>query len=232
LSFSVTTTSTGGYSPGHLLAIWIENSTASFIKSKIRYSSPDNLDHMQTWVNKSNQNVVDAITGPTLTNHGTITFLWNGTDVAGNAVPDGLYSIWLEMAWASSFTTGKTVNSYPFTKGSTTFHSSPANTANFLSMAIDWTPASTPVEGVLENKDIIVYPNPSSGLININFKNPYGECVVEVMNGNGNVVYVEKISDVSAGIKTFDLSSLSDGIYFCRLRFPKEELIFSIILVK
>ena len=230
LSFSVTTTSTGGYSPAHVMAIWIENSTTSFIKTKIRYSNSENLDHLQTWVTKSGQNVVDAITGATRTTHGTITFLWNGTNVAGTVVPDGDYSIWLEMSWASSLTTGKTVNSFPFTKGTAIFHSTPANTANFLSPVIDWTPASTAVEGLLENKDIVVYPNPSSGLINIDFKNPHQEGLMEVISINGKVVYAEKISDVPAGKRTFDLSSLSDGIYFCRLRFPGEEIIFSFIL--
>ncbi|MDQ1296329.1 MAG: hypothetical protein QG611_307 [Bacteroidota bacterium] len=230
LSFSVTTTSTGGYSPAHVMAIWIENSTTSFIKTKIRYSNSENLDHLQTWVNKSGQNVVDATTGATRTAHGTITFLWNGTSVSGTLVPDGDYSVWLEMAWASSLTTGKTVNSFPFTKGTSTFHSTPEGTANFLSPVIDWTPASTPVEGLLENKDIVVYPNPSSGLINIDFKNPHREGVIEVISVNGKVVYTEKISDVPAGKRTFDLSSLSDGIYFCRLRFLNEEIIFSVIL--
>jgi hypothetical protein len=33
-NFTVTTTSTGGYSPRHLIAIWIENSSAAFIRQK------------------------------------------------------------------------------------------------------------------------------------------------------------------------------------------------------
>jgi len=232
LSFSVTTTSTGGFSPEHLLAIWIENSTSTFIKTKIKYSSPDNYDHLQSWVNKSGLNVVDAVTGATLTSHGTITFLWNGTNVTGTVVQDGSYFVWLEMAWASSLTTGKTVNNYPFTKGTTAFHSTPANTANFLSVIIDWTPSSTPVEGVLENKDIRVYPNPSSGIFSIDFKRPLEEGVLELINDGGKIVYNEKLSGIPAGVKTFDLSALSDGIYYCRIRFLKEEIIFRVILVK
>ncbi len=100
LSFSVTTTSSGGFSPEHFLAIWIENNSGTFIKTKVRYTNSGDLDHMQTWVTKSGQNVVDAITGSTLTTHGTVTFLWNGTNVAGSVVPDGSYFVWLEMAWA------------------------------------------------------------------------------------------------------------------------------------
>jgi hypothetical protein len=231
-SFSVTTTSTGGFSPEHLLAIWIENNATTFIKTKIRYAGQGDLDHLQTWVNKSNQNVVDATTGPTRTSHGTVTFLWNGTNVAGTVVPDGSYFVWLEMAWASSLTTGKTVNNYPFTKGTTAFHSTPANTANFLSLIIDWTPSSTPVEGVLDNKDIRAYPNPSSGIFSIDFKRPLEEGVLELINDGGKIVYNERLSGIPAGVKTFDLSALSDGIYYCRIRFQKEEIIFRVILVK
>jgi hypothetical protein len=232
LSFSVTTTSTGGNSPSNLLAIWIENNSASFIKTKIRYSSSGNLDHLQTWVTKSGQNVVDATTGPTRTSHGTVTFLWNGTDVSGTLAPDGSYSVWLEMAWASSLTTGKTVNSYPFTKGATPFHSAPTNTANFLSMVLDWTPSTTAVEGVLENKDIKAFPNPTTGIFSIDFKRPVENGVLELITDDGRVVHNEKIPGITEGVKTFDLSGLPDGIYFCRLRFSTDELVFRIVLAR
>ncbi len=233
LSFSVTTTSSGGYSPEHYLAIWIENSSAAFIKTKIRYTDAGELTHMQTWVNKSGQNAVDATTGATLNSHGTITFLWNGTNVAGTVVPDGSYFVWLEMAWASNLTTGKTVNNYPFTKGGALFQSNPANTANFTSMSITWTPSTTPIEGVLENKDIVVYPNPTSGLLNLDFKNPHEKVTLDIITDDGKSVYTEQLTSVSIGKRTVDLSGLSDGVYFCRLRISNnEELVFRVILVK
>lgn len=231
-SFSVTTTSTGGYSPSHLIAIWIENAATSFIKTKIKYSSPDNYDHLATWVNKSGQNVTDAVSGATLTSHGTLTFLWNGTNVGGTLVPDGAYFVWLEMAWGSSLSTGKTVNSYAFTKGPAVVHLTPPNTTNFLSMVLDWTPSTTAVEGVLENKDISVYPNPSTGLVNIDFKKPHEAGTMEIIGEDGKIVYWEKLQSVPAGTKTFDLSGLSDGLYFCRLNFAAHEFIFTIILIK
>jgi hypothetical protein len=232
LSFSVTTTSSGGYSPDHFLAIWIENNAATFIKTKVRYTNSGDLDHMQTWVTKSGQNVVDAVTGSTLTTHGTITFLWNGTNVAGSVVPDGSYFVWLEMAWASSLSTGKTVTSFPFTKGASAFNSNPANTANFTSMSLDWVPSTTSVEDAIENKDIIVYPNPSSGILNVKFRNSAKECQVQLISESGHIEYNEKLVDFEAGTKTFDLTGLPNGSYYCTLRFPEKTIIFSIILVK
>jgi flagellar hook assembly protein FlgD len=232
LSFSVATTSTGGFSPDHYLAIWLENNSAAFIKTKIRYTNSGDLDHMQTWVNKSGQNVVDAVTGSTLLSHGTITFLWNGTDVAGTVVPDGSYFVWLEMAWASSLTTGKTVNSFPFTKGPTTFNSTPASTTNFSSIVLNWTPLATGIEGALESKDFNIYPNPSTGLLNIDFKNPGKECTLQIINEAGQVVYKEKLSDLTSGLRTFDLTRLSAGVYFCTIQFPGRHVVFSLIMTK
>ena len=231
-SFSVSTTSNGGYSPEHLLAIWIENSATAFIKTKIRNTSNGNKNHIQTWVNKSGENVVDASTGATLTSHGIVNFLWNGTNVAGAVVPDGSYFVWLEMAWGDNLTNDKTVNSYPFTKGAVAFHSTPVNTDNFLSLVLDWAPLSTGIEGTLESKDVNVYPNPSTGLLNIDFKHPEKECLVQVINEAGKLVYNEKISDIQTGIRTFDLTRLPAGIYYCTLHFPEKDVVFSIILVK
>jgi hypothetical protein len=145
LTFSMVTTASGGYSPKHLVAIWIENSSGTFIKTKVKYASTSNYDHLGNWTGKSSQNTVDATTGATLTSHGTVSLNWNGTNVAGTQVPDGTYNIWVEMAWASSLTTGKTTTSFAFTKGTSAVHLTPASTTNFSSITIDWVPAgSTP----------------------------------------------------------------------------------------
>jgi hypothetical protein len=232
LSFSVTTTAPSGqYGTKNVLAIWIENSATSFIKTKIMYSSSKTVDHLLTWDSKSLGNVADAITGPTRTSHGTVTFLWNGKNSANALVPDGSYFAWLEMAWDDDLAADRTVNSFPFNKASTTTHSAPANTSNFLSINIDWTPLTTAVEGVMEGKDIIVYPNPSTGLVNINFKQSEKECFVQIINETGRIVYNEKISDLQAGIRTLDLTRLPGGIYYCTLHLPEKDIVFSILLI-
>jgi hypothetical protein len=233
LNFSVTTTSTGGYSPRHFLAIWIETNGGSFVKTNVAFTNSGDLDHMQTWVQKSGENVVDAATGGTITSHGTVTFLWNGTDVSGSLVADGSYLAWLEMAWASSLSTGKTVNSFPFTKGSTVFQSNPSNFANLLNVSLTWTPSTvTGIEGLLESKEINVYPNPSSGILNIDFKKAQNECLLQLMDGSGRIAYSERLTDIPIGLKTFSISSLPDGTYFCNLRFRDKVVVFTLILAK
>jgi hypothetical protein len=99
-------------------------------------------------------------------------------------------------------------------------------------VVLDWTPLSTGIEGTLEGKEINVFPNPTSGLIKVDFKYPEKECLVQIINEAGKIEYQERIPDVQVGIRTFDLSRLSGGIYYCTLHFPGKDIVFSIILVK
>jgi hypothetical protein len=232
LDFSVTTTSSGGFSPSHLIAIWIENGSSSFIKTKIKYGTSDNYDHLSTWTSKSSLNIVDATSGSTLTNHGTRSLIWDGTNVSGNIVADGTYKVWVEMAWSHS-NPGKTVTSYTFEKGSTLYTSNPANTENLLSVSLTWTPSiSTSIEDGIQDKDIRAFPNPTTGLLNIDFKHAVSECNVQVINDAGIQVYIERFTDVQVGIKTLDLSSLSAGAYFIALHMPGKDVSFRIIRIK
>jgi len=140
LTCSFTTTSSGGYTPKHLLAVWIENSSGTFIKTKMKYSSTSNYDHLANWTSKSNKNTVDALTGATLNSHSTRTFTWDGTNISGTQVADGPYKIWIELAWGNSMTSGKITSSYSFTKGVNEDHQTPSGNANLSNIKIDWVP--------------------------------------------------------------------------------------------
>jgi hypothetical protein len=231
LSFSVTTTApSGSYGTKHVMAIWIESSSPAFVKTKIMYSKTSNWDHLATWTSRSGGNLVDATTGATLATHGVVSLIWNGTDVSGNVVPDGTYNVWVEMAWDASLTTGKTVTSYSFTKGAVSFTSTPPNTANFLGTNITWTPSTpTSIENDMQNDDIRVYPNPSSGIVNIEFKKEALACNIRINNNAGVQVYREVMADVSVGIKSLDLSLLAPGAYWVTLEMPGKVVTFMII---
>lgn len=230
--FSVLTSSTGEYSPRHLIAIWIENNSSSFVKTKIKYSSNDNLDHLGSWTSKSSSNVVDAITGSTLMTHGTISFIWNGTDIAGNVVPDGTYKVLLEMAYTYD-PSGTIVTSYSFVKGPNSFSSTPADVTNFKSVSLTWTPSTaTLIENSMQNDAIRVFPNPTTGILNIDFKQAVASCNVQVTNDAGIMVFKENIANIPVGIQTFNLSLLTPGVYFVTLHMPANDVSFRIIIMK
>jgi hypothetical protein len=223
-TLSLYTTSTGGYSPKHLVAIWIENGTPSFVKTKLLQSSSSNLDHLALWTSRTGSNLVDATSGATLLTHGNITVVWNGTDVNGNVVPDGNYTAWVEMAWASSLTTGKTYSLFSFTKGPATFHSNPTNTANFYSISLDWAPGTpTSVEKVQAPDEVLLFPNPAKDLLNIRFKKTHSSTLIRIYNEAGNQVYQESLIEFPGTEKTIDISKLPAGVYFVNFHFEDKD---------
>lgn len=219
-TLSLNTTSTGGFSPEHVIAIWLENSTPAFIKTKLIQSSNDNLDHLANWTSRTGSSRVDATSGATLTNHGNVTVVWNGTNVSGNVVPDGVYTVWVEMAWASNLTTGKTTSTFNFTKGSSTFHSAPANLTNFTGITLDWVPGTpTAIESIVETSNIAVFPNPTTGLFKIKFRNDHPASRLRIFNDSGVLVYDESLKGLSGTDKEIDISTLPAGVYFVNVDF-------------
>ena len=134
---TATTTYNGQYSPRHVLAIWVESSSGTFVKT-LRVNGNQYRTYLSNWYNaNSTGNTVDASTGATLTGHGTVTCSWNGKDVNENVVGDGSYKVCME--FTESDATGKFAY-FNFTKGTTADTQSPAAQSNFSSVSIKWTP--------------------------------------------------------------------------------------------
>lgn len=232
MTFHLTPASTGGYTPKHCMAIWIENAAGTFIKTKLKQSSNSNLDHLATWTGKSAQNVVDATSGATATSNSTLTVTWNGTNVSGAVVPDGIYKIWVEFAWASSMTTGKVTQSFSFTKGVAEDHQLPTATANLTAMTLDWVPTASLVETVSSNQEINIYPNPSNGILNVDIDPTNSSSIVKIGNTIGLTLFEEKIEPSFSGTKKIDLSKFPNGIYFINIVRKDKNYIRKIVLNK
>ena len=82
---TLTSTAGGNYSPKNIVAIWIENSSGTFVKSLMVYAAT-RIQYLTNWVSNSSKNVVNATTGATQSSYGTRTCTWNGTNVAGTVV--------------------------------------------------------------------------------------------------------------------------------------------------
>ncbi|HEY3369225.1 MAG TPA: DUF2271 domain-containing protein [Prolixibacteraceae bacterium] len=217
------TFSSGTYAPSsdyglkHVLAVWLENTAnpSVFIKTKAKYGNED--DHLTSWIAKSNYNVTDAVTGATLGSYGTITGSWNGTNVAGTVVPDGTYNLFIEMGWGRDHVAAHAVQSFTFTKGPTAQHLTPAGTTNYMNVVIDWVPLATLI-GTTENfENVNVYPNPTSGMININFNKELSGASMVVTNLAGKAVYSQKNVKIPVGSQLIDLSSYQNGVYFINI---------------
>ena len=237
LTFNVNPVSRTGYNGlDHYVAIWLENSTTTFVKTKLkRADSHGSNSHLLVWKGKSASNVVDATTGASLTSYSPLSITWNGTDVSGAIVPDGTYKVWVEFTWNHGATgTGTTTTSLQFTKGPAADSQTLAATGFFTGVSLTWTPAGgVGVQTVENNTGINVYPNPSNGLVNIDMKQALNGSII-VENTIGAVVYEEKVNTSNAEVKTIDLSKFANGTYFVNVQSKNntESQKFKIILNK
>lgn len=235
LTFKISPVShTGSYGAKHVVAVWIENASGTFIKTKLKYSSSKNYDHLGTWTSKSSQNTVDATSGATLTSYNPLNFSWDGTNVSNTNVADGEYKIWIELAWDKSLTTGKTVTSYTFTKGTTVSHLTPANTNLFTDVTIDWVPLTTGIKSTNLSKGIRVFPNPTRGLVHVEMKSIEADCRVQVVNIAGAILFEDHVSKGTSVTKSIDLSKYPDGVYLVNILFPNhaDDLQYKVMLDK
>ncbi|MEI8201433.1 MAG: T9SS type A sorting domain-containing protein [Bacteroidota bacterium] len=223
-----TTVSSGGYTPKNCLAAWIETSSGTFIKTKFKYCSSGNYDHLATWTGKSGQNVVDATSGSTRTANGLMTLVWNGTDVSSALVADGTYKVWIEFAWASSLTTGKTVQSFSFTKGATADHQAPADLTNLTGITLDWAPASgAGIEDQQAKPAFTVAPNPVTNQSMIKYSiTEFSDVTVSLYDISGRLVDVLLDDNQTAGNYSLPLSSKGNvkaGVYLVKINTGKTQ---------
>ena len=80
-----------------------------------------------------------------------------------------------------------------------------------------------------ENNLLSIYPNPTSGEINVSFYN-YNQSNLKIINLLGEVIYRQNISEYGNQLLTIDLSEFSNGIYILELKNDKDIINEKIIL--
>jgi len=101
IQFTETRTSFPRYTPKHVVAVWIVNSSGSFVRTLMRYGQR-RVGYLRDWNSVSQDRDIigslpDVITGATVRNLTTRTIDWDLTDVSGNIVPDDTYTIRMEL---------------------------------------------------------------------------------------------------------------------------------------
>jgi hypothetical protein len=71
-------------------------------------------------------------------------------------------------------------------------------------------------ENEVRNENYTLYPNPNSGIFNLQFENLTGKALIEVYNITGQLVFSEVLNN--SIIKTIDLSKQSKGIYLVKVK--------------
>lgn len=221
LTVTATTSSAGGnFAPRNIVAIWIEDAQGHFVKTLLAYAQTRKT-HLNTWEASTTAagspfNTVDAITGATRTSHSERTCTWNGKDMNGNLVPDGIYKVRMELTDKNS--TGN-FSSFNMTKGTNPESLTPANVPSFASISINWVPLQTSVEDRSAESDFIIFPNPSTGIFNIK-----GKDIKEILILDAGGAVIGRASSPSVY-----LGDQPDGIYYLRISTGKETLSRKII---
>jgi len=143
MTFDVTTvTAKGRYAPANAGAVWITDAQNKFVKT-LRTWSILELQQVTAWVQASNRNTVDAVTGATRRSHGPLDQTkWDCTDVMHAAVPDGAYILHVSFAEsdANIFAPAPGIQaSVNFTKASAGADVMGMDTANFTMMHVKLT---------------------------------------------------------------------------------------------
>jgi hypothetical protein len=245
-------------SPANIMAVWIEDASGKFIKTKYRFAGSQK-DHLPTWMIKSGGvaptgtakgnclqvacNVTDATTGATLssstkpTAYGSKTVTWDGKNVVGTTngtiVADGSYKVWIESSWWDNGNNNhQTLDSFTFTKGTSAFTASPTNTTYFSNIKLTWTPSNLANEQFSNNPVATIYPNPSNnGVFKLDFNNEVTS--LKVVNLLGQTIYNEKVTGgIIATSKSVDLSKFANGVYVISVSNDKGTSSYEVILNK
>lgn len=227
----------------HVLAVWIQTSAGAFVKTKLRYVGSGTNDHLPTWASNAGCassanclgaacNITDATTGATRSSWTSYSVTWDGKKGAagtGTLQPDGVYKVAIQSTWNHG-TSGTATTTYTFTKGPNPDHQTLGSNSFISSAQLDWIPAAV---GVSEENLVIpvisVYPNPTNGIVNVDYTNANQ---IKVLNTLGEVVFEEILENGSEGTKSINLSNVSNGIYMISVSNEKGSSYHKVILNK
>jgi hypothetical protein len=226
MSFTVTTKTYGGSyaTDGLVFALWITNSTSTYIKT-INRQSKSYTDLLTNWKSNSGNKTADGITGASLPSHNyaytstakttsRIPFTWNFKDFNGNLVPDGNYYINIEFSEGGA---SKYIK-YPLTKGTTSYSIVPvpvAASTYFTSPALIYTaPTVALTTTQVTNFDFTYTPSDRNLQLEYDAANHTG-IQLQLVNLKGQTVYHTPLKGF--GKETTQLPACPQGIYLIRL---------------
>jgi len=153
-----------------------------------------------------------------------VCFGWPAFELTGGMPAGGEYSgPGVENGWFNPASAGVGTHIITYT------YTDPNSCENFTTETI----LVDPCTGINNNSDlsgIKIYPNPTTGMITVDFAQTTGTIEVSLMNILNKVVYVEESNTMAGKSLTIDLSDLVKGIYFIKLKTEDKEETVKIIL--
>jgi hypothetical protein len=134
--------------------------------------------------------------------------------------------------WNGVLITGATNQSYSVTaNGLYTVEVTNSFGCTSISNATNFT--ATGISSVADNTVLTIFPNPSNGIVTLNFSGKNEHIVIEVINDLGQKVFTEEVNDCSNDCnKIIDMSSFKKGIYLFRIMADGNSQTKKILLIK
>lgn len=212
-----TVTDNGMFSPKHVLAVWVEKSDGTFVKTVFLRASA-RKQYLYTWNNKSGGSTVDATTGATLLSHTSHSVQWNCRDLNGNIVTNGTYKFVVE--FTDQHAQGPTF-SLEFSVGANNDTTSAADQSYFKDISISYDPNGVGVEEYsAEQQAIQIFPNPSNGEFSIQLSQQILQSGnLEIVDITGKKVYQQLLANSQMSeMINLNFLKLNSGVYFVIFR--------------
>ena len=149
---------------------------------------------------------------------------WPAFELTGGMPPGGEYSgQGVENGWFTPGVAGIGTHTITYT------YSDPEGCENFATETILVDPCPG-IINIANDSGMKIYPNPTSGLVNIDFRQDIGIVDIEVMNILNSIVYSGQTETSSGKKLNIDLSTLEKGVYFIRIKSENSEKMEKIIL--
>jgi hypothetical protein len=143
LTITATTQQTAApaYAPSHVLAVWVENSGGTIVKTINRYSDIRTVA-LVAWGQKAGTNDVDAVSGATRTSHATpVQITWDMKDRQGAVVADGTYTLRMELSDTNATAANQNnQGTFTFVKGTQPQMQTGLSNGRFTNVSINFTP--------------------------------------------------------------------------------------------
>ena len=160
----------GTYTPNNVVALWIQ-SGGTHVRTVGVWSAvrTEHLIAYRAAAGIENQLPADAVSGASRLDHqGTLTVLWNLKNKNGAIVPDGTYTIRLELAEGNSTTAGQNnQGTFTFVKGPNPQVQTNLANGNFSNVTIDYDPNRVACgDGVMDSPETCDYAQAGSCVVN------------------------------------------------------------------
>lgn len=151
ITFTSSAAPASNYAPNNVLAVWIERGDGTFIKTIDRQALV-RVQYLVAWRAKAGANDMDAVTGATRVGYAAQTVTWNLQDRSGQVVPDGTYTIRMELAQSNASNAGSNnQGTFTFVKGAAAQNQTGLANGGFTNVSINYNPTAPACnDGILD----------------------------------------------------------------------------------